>query len=60
VAADDGEAFAGSESLFETVELRDDVEAIDAAVSEKVDENEGAREMVFPGQRLGDVKPVES
>lgn len=59
MATDDDETLAGSESLLKTMKLRQDVKAIDAAVSEEVDQNQRSAEMRLPSQRLVDVEPVE-
>lgn len=59
MATDDDEAFAGSESFLKTMELRQDVKTIDAAVSEEVDQNQRSAEMRLPSQRLVYVEPVE-
>lgn len=42
------------------MQLGQNVKAIDAAVSEEVDENQRSRELRFPGQRLRNVEPIEA
>lgn len=52
VTANDEKSFTRSELLFETMQLRQNMQAVDAAISEEVDKNQMTGELFLPLQRL--------
>lgn len=41
------------------MQLREDMKAINAAISEEIYDHDWAGQMFFPRERLGDIEPVE-
>lgn len=60
VASNDKETFARRELLFQAMKLRQNVQAVDAAVGEEIDKNQGAGQMTAPLEWLRNVEPVKT
>lgn len=58
--ADNDEAIFGGVLFLKSLQIWQNVDAVDAAICEKIQHRNFSMEMLFQGQGLGDVEPFET